>query len=498
MLRIVSLLSLMGLGAAQCWKNVSCSGPSEAAFPGPWDANNYAPTTRSVRPVNVLSWPDLEATPYRQSIELTGNGSKVIFDFGIEVGGLVSLTHASSGSGRLGLAFTEAKNYVGEWSDSSNGKFAGPDGALYSNFSGGEVDYKMPEERLRGGFRYMTAFLIADGSDASVSLSNVETTLDFMPTWSNLRAYQGYFHSNDDLLNRIWYAGAYTLQSNCVPTDTGRQVPFLTTGWANNASMGPGDTIIVDGAKRDRAVWPGDMGIAVPSTFVSLGDLESVKNALQVMYDHQNTVTGAFDESGPPLSQKGSDTYHMWTMIGTYNYVLYTGELDFLSMNWPKYLHAMDFILGKVDSSNLLNVTGIRDWARWQQGFHNTEANTILHYTLTTGARLAEWSSNSTLTAEWSGRATTLASAINARTYDEKYGAFKDNDTDTTLHPQDANSLALLFNLTSPSRTASISERLTRNWTPIGPETPELPGKYVDQLLNRARPSFLASSLTIS
>jgi hypothetical protein len=55
----------------------------------------------------------------------------------------------------------------------------------------------------------------------------------------------------------------------------------------NNGTLGPGDTIIVDGAKRDRAVWPGDMGIAVPSAFVSLGDLDSVKNALQIMYNTQ-------------------------------------------------------------------------------------------------------------------------------------------------------------------------------------------------------------------
>lgn len=64
-------------------------------------------------------------------------------------------------------------------------------------------------------------------------------------------------------------------------------MPFLTTGWANNATLGPGDTIIVDGAKRDRAVWPGDMGIAVPSTFVSTGEMESESNALQVMYNYQ-------------------------------------------------------------------------------------------------------------------------------------------------------------------------------------------------------------------
>lgn len=61
-------------------------------------------------------------------------------------------------------------------------------------------------------------------------------------------------------------------------------------------------------------------------------------------------------------------------MIGTYNYVLFTNDLDFLALNWAGYLKAMDFIWAKVMSPGLLNVTGIRDWARWQQGFNNSEA----------------------------------------------------------------------------------------------------------------------------
>lgn len=144
----------------------------------------------------------------------------------------------------------------------------------------------MPDKVMRGGFRYMTAFLISESS-STVVINNIKLEISFQPTWSNLQAYQGYFHCNDELLNRIWYAGAYTLQTNAVPVNTGRWVPMLADGWVNNGTLGPGDTIIVDGAKRDRAVWPGDMGIAVPSSFISIGDLDSVKNALQVMYNYQ-------------------------------------------------------------------------------------------------------------------------------------------------------------------------------------------------------------------
>lgn len=62
-------------------------------------------------------------------------------------------------------------------------------------------------------------------------------------------------------------------------------------------------------------------------------------------------------------------------MIGTYNYMLYTNDTEFLEHNWDGFLRAMDFIYGKVTySSGLLNVTGTRDWARWQQGYNNSEA----------------------------------------------------------------------------------------------------------------------------
>lgn len=286
---LLGLYSTFTLSNAQsCWRNTSCSGPTDRAFSGVWDTNIYAPASRTVRPVSTLS--DLKTNAITESAhpataKFYGNGSLVVFDFGKEVGGIVHLQYTSSGSGALGLAFTEGKNWIGEWSDSSSALYH--DGALYSNFSSaGDHSYTMPDEYLRGGFRYLTLFLVTDDS-ATVHLKDVNLEIAFQPTWSNLRAYQGYFHCSDELLNRIWYSGAYTLQTNEVPVDTGRITNGVTAGWLNNGTLGPGDTIIVDGAKRDRAVWPGDMGIAVPAAFVSLGYLDSVRNALQIMYNTQ-------------------------------------------------------------------------------------------------------------------------------------------------------------------------------------------------------------------
>ena len=103
-----------------------------------------------------------------------------------------------------------------------------------------------------------------------------------------------------------------------------------------------------------------------------------------------------------------------------------------------------------------------------------------LYHTLRTGASLATWAGDTTnLSSTWTSRAETLKTAINTYCWDDSYGAFKDNATDTTLHPQDANSMAILFGVVDSDRAAGISDKLLKNWTPIGAVAPELPENVV-------------------
>lgn len=129
----------------------------------------------------------------------------------------------------------------------------------------------------------------------------------------------------------------------------------------------------------------------------------------------------------------------------------------------------MDFIYDKVGESGLLNVTGLRDWARWQTGGNGSEPNMILYRTFITGADLAIWAGQPNLNTTWNNRASSLRTAINDYCWDSDYGAFKDNATETNLHPQDANSIAILFDVVdTPTKAESVSRRLLENWTPIG------------------------------
>ncbi len=55
----------------------------------------------------------------------------------------------------------------------------------------------------------------------------------------------------------------------------------------------------------------------------------------------------------------------MWAMIGTYNYVLFSGDMDFLNKNWAGYVKAMDYIYGEVEADGLLYTAANGDWARY-------------------------------------------------------------------------------------------------------------------------------------
>ncbi|KAI1826693.1 glycoside hydrolase family 78 protein [Xylaria intraflava] len=479
------------LGATQdasrgCWKDTPCSGIEEPVYSGEWDANNFAPASRNVTPLATYDLASgRQIAPWPVTLTLNGSDPGIYLDFGKEVGGLVTIEYSVSsvtGNGSLSLAFSEAKNWVGRNSDSSNGNYARSDGAIYSNFSSpGQFSYVMPLENLRGGFRYLTLFLL--GKNVSATIEDVSLELSFQPTWPNLRAYRGYFHSNDDQLNKIWYSGAYTLQTNALYPSTGRSWPSPNTAWENDGLLGPGNTINTDGAKRDRTVWPGDMGVAGPASFYSTGDLESLKNSLRTLYNNQ-ADSGILPFSGPPLNSSGSDTYHMWTMIGLYNYVLYSGDIELLSTYWAKYILAMNFVLAQIDSQvGLVDITRYSsDWGRFNSTGYLASAQMIAYHTLVTGATLATWMDDTTgLDESWLQTAASLRDSINKQLWDADVGAFKDNYGvyDAGLHPQDGNSLAILFGVvdgTGPKGQA-ISSWLTSNWRTIGPESPELPGE---------------------
>ncbi|WP_405774435.1 alpha-L-rhamnosidase C-terminal domain-containing protein [Streptomyces sp. NBC_00859] len=467
---------------------------------GPWDAHNLSPAGRTVRPVAVYATTgtaentgSLSSGHGGGAARLTGTGSSVTLDFGKEVGGFVTVAFAAGSDNDqvVGLTYSELSTYVSpSASDGSNGGSNDEPAVRYAVSPGGTVDTAKdtpvagapaeaaagPAGMLRGGFRYLT---VVNETAGAVVLTDVTVRITFAPNASDLRAYPNYFHCDDELLNRIWYAGAYTVQTNIVAGDQGRVWGPPAAGWDNSGRVGEsGDTVLVDGAKRDRTVWPGDLGISVLTDHVSLGDLGTVRNALQTLYNHQDPATGALPYAGPAVNSVGnSDAYHLWTLIGTAAYVQLSGDLDWMRTVYGAYRKALAYAVAKIDDDGLLAVTATADWARTDADGKNLEANAVMYRALVVAAPLATAMGDAGTAATSTQHAGRLKRAVDAGGYwDESAGLYRDKPTGdgAALHPQDGNALAVWFGLaTGDGRAATVSRALAERWTKVGAPTPE-------------------------
>jgi hypothetical protein len=95
-------------------------------------------------------------------VNLTPTSPVLVYDFGLEVGGIVTLNYNATGKGKLGLAFSETKTWTGPASDGSNGSYHdGGDGALINNFfatTNGRLS--IPDRKQRGGKTFQPIFTI--------------------------------------------------------------------------------------------------------------------------------------------------------------------------------------------------------------------------------------------------------------------------------------------------------------------------------------------------
>ncbi|KAJ9615742.1 hypothetical protein H2200_001819 [Cladophialophora chaetospira] len=414
--------------------------------------------------------------------------SAVTYDFGKNVAGLVSFDYNTTANARneyIGISFTESSLWIN--SDGCDATAdAGIDEALWFSVNG-SGHRQASKEHQRGGFRYLNVYHNTSGM---VTLSNLSIHFTAVPQKAegDLQAYTGYFHTNDEQLNRIWYAGAYTNDLCTIDPTAGDALIFLgqvnsssvvTTPlpWYFNYTISNGTSVLVDGAKRDRLVWPGDMAIAVPSIFVSTSDLITVRNSLDSLLRLQSSSTGALPYAGVPFGQRVpvfSFTYHLYALIGIYDYYLYSGDQTYLTENWKRFKSGLNYSISFIDSLGMANVTSSADWLRFGMGGHNIEANAILYHTLNLGIKLGSVLNDSTVAA-WSKYAAGIKNATKSL-WDPKANLYRDNDTMplTTIHPQDGNAWAIISNLTASSKqNRDISTALAARWGPYGAPAPE-------------------------
>ena len=326
----------------------------------------------------------------------------------------------------------------------------------YTNDNGSQINLNVSAAQtytggLRGGFRFTAIALTTPGT-----LTLSAAGLNFKAYRAGPDRYQGWFMSSDDQLNRIWYAGAYTAQMDMVPA-----------GVASCFTV----PVIFDGAKRDRAIWSGDLLITNPVALLSIGTngVPYVKGSIDSILSRQaanGRLTSAVGFRGCGVFDYAV-TYSAYSAIIAVQYYRYTGDTSYITGLLSR-LEAATAYHGTRVNANGLVVTNDNDY--WQ----TTQTGEVTEYSLAYYELLQEmiWlegkvGSQSRVT-EYTNKATALKNAINARLWNASAGLYVHTNTRTNVFPLDANMNAIRLGVAPADRVAGILTYFRTRWQAHG------------------------------
>lgn len=449
-----------------------------------WARYDEAPAAPIVRPVRVLavtgnvSDPQALADPAAGAATtltypLGGTQPSLLLDYGKDVGGYPTFDVASATVTALQTSYSETLANLGKDGATSVALFQSGNGGrsdLFPLIGGGTVRAPL----IAGGERYEKVTLTIPGT---VTLSSAG--IDFTPLRETPSLMAGRFLSSDDLLNRIWWAGAYTLNLNQLTPGT-----LTADGGVDRLHL------ILDGAKRDRAVWSGDHLISDLTDFY-VSDPVYARDSLSLFLTHpassaQNLLpaAGVMSLPGPlpgactpnptlNVCVTWSASYSIAVIPALYNYYLYTGDLAFVRAHWAAVVRQMRWDATQVDRNGLFAVSSgdADDWNLESPTGEVTYVNAMYALALDRAARLATAVGDPGEASQWSGAASAIRNAVNRILWDPKTGVYDASNTLRGPVVQDANVLAIPSGIADGSRARSILAVLARTLaTPYGPD----------------------------
>jgi alpha-L-rhamnosidase len=260
-------------------------------------------------------------------------GPALLLDMGTDVGGRV-LVRVLSSTAPLRLAYSERLQYMTGHGDTQMGSLGtddDPDGR-FDVIAPSPVPHTFVSPGIVGGERWIRVSLDAPGM---ATIQFVRVRYDGYPP--SATAYAGHFLSNDPLVNRTWYASVYT-----------EHLDSIKAPHANR--------VLVDGAKRDRLVWLGDLAIEGLTAFYSSpGEVRVLRDSLAMFACQQEpsgflpeaslvqvvcpaldpTAPGSRIPPNPLVDVVPIGSYTPWWIVGLYEYYLYTGDTRFVRAELP-------------------------------------------------------------------------------------------------------------------------------------------------------------------
>jgi alpha-L-rhamnosidase len=407
-------------------------------------------------------------------------GAEFVVDLGSDSGGTVEVDVDSASGGPLELSYSEGRRYLVSGGDLSGahsiGRTYGPDRSFdLVNHAG--VFFS---PTVRGGERYILVRL----PRGRFVVDNIAIRPSYL-----VGRLGGRFESSSRLLNRIWSASVDTLT-----LDTARA---------------PDGTFrLIDGAKRDRLVWAGDLEMeslvgayswrAMPpiiSSSISMFACQQLANGYIPMASEVGVSCPRYPgpANGPPagparrlpwLSRPGGlPVYTAWWVIAACDDYTLDGDAAQVRRLLPAMRRAMGYFAAGAPAGLFESPPGARTWRAYDPAQSlDAYTNETWAQALLTLARIeTQVGSKARARADRQG-AGSIEALVRDRFYDPGAGLFLGGNEERLDHPQDANVGALLSGTVGGVEASSLlSNMAARLSSRFGPLTAESSSDPVDE-----------------
>jgi hypothetical protein len=458
-----------------------------SAAPDSWQQYVRGPSSRIVYPTSVVSNYTTGNVTNPEGL-VNGQGQTIltrsltdteiptiVLDFGINVVGYLNITFggASDNSPGIRLAFSETTTYLTNLSDftrSYNGdaitngtdQIAVPaDPYVWVDSYSCAHGIQVCADGLHG-FRYVKIYLDALTSDSPYTEASGEVSIDsvslrYSALLGTPDTFTGWFECSDEQLNQFWYDAAYT---NDMVIDT-----FGVNDSDPRQSASPslvGKLVLLDGAKRDRDPYIGDIAVSGRSLYLTHDVSEAVYNVIGDAADHQRS-----DGWIPPASINNYTLalmdYPLYWVLCSYDLFLYTGNTSYVRKYYSTLQNVLNDYYPSITNSttslidkNIGGASSYGDYAFLRRSGTITYFNALYVLALKSAANVATFVGNDSDADNWTERAEAVSTAINEYLWDNTTGAYLDSLDDPVSHAQDGNSIAVLAGVTNPSQAASL------------------------------------------
>ena len=254
------------------------------------------------------------------------NGGYILLDFGCELNGGIKLAiqTTSENDTKVRVVFGESvMEALSELGEKNSGN--------YHSIR----DITIPAIRLstqrvgETGFRFVKLQAV----DGDVSIYTVKAVLEKRDL-----EYKGTFLSNDERLNDIWKTAVYTVELNM-------------------------HDVLLEGVKRDRLVWIGDMHPEVSTVSAVFGEDRCVPESLDFVRD----------TTGKGQWMNNTATYSMWWIIIHYDWYMHWGNLDYLKEQTECLKDTCNLAFRWIEEEFLCSPNEMKGFVDWSSKYTESE-----------------------------------------------------------------------------------------------------------------------------